>query len=138
MNEFSDPRAGAPWPTRAAPRQFVKIYMRDDMVGVGKVRLLSRLAKTGSVAAAAADMGVAMERAWFLLETLQACFEAPLFYAKRGAETEPAEVTALGRDLIARHDAHLAAIDAVSGDFLAWLETVQREGDAPLEAGGGS
>ena len=128
MDDIADPRTKtASWPLRKAPHQRVKIYVGEDMVGVGKVRLLACLDRHGSIAAAAEAMGVNVERAWFLLETLQNCFQAPLYVAARGSEEAPAEVTPLGRELIARYDDHVAKLDAASLNFLAWLEAHQRE-----------
>jgi molybdate transport system regulatory protein len=116
--------------SRAAPGLRVKIFVRDDMIGGGKVALLKLLAEQGSITAAAKAMGVDYRRAWFLLDTLQRCFEEPLFITRRGgAGTQGAEVTQLGHDLIARHDAHAAAIEAASADYLTWLATHQRHAD---------
>ena len=121
MNQFSD--------KGDAPGVRVKIYVREDMVGGGKVELLARLAEYGSVAAAAASMGMAHERAWFLLDTLQRCFDDALHDAKPGAEDALAVVTPLGRELVERFAAHRAAVDAASADFVGWLAERQRRGD---------
>ncbi|MEO1613984.1 MAG: LysR family transcriptional regulator [Pseudomonadota bacterium] len=111
---------------RDAPGVRVKIYVRDDMIGGGKVELLDLLRTCGSVDAAARAMGIDHERAWFLLETLQRCFAAPLFTARRGEEAEAAEVTPLGRDLINRFAKHKKAVDALSAEFVDWLAERQR------------
>lgn len=113
-------------PRRAAPGLRVKIYMGDDMVGAGKVDLLRLLGREGSFKGAAAAMGVDHARAGFLLDTLQRCFEAPLFTVAEGA---PAALTDLGRELIERHDAHAAAVARLSADYLEWLDAHQRRAD---------
>lgn len=114
---------------RERPGLRVKVYMRDDMIGAGKVDLLKLVDEAGSISGAAKAMGVDYKRAWFLLDTLQRCFEAPLFVTRRGGEGQGAELTDLGRDLIARHDAHLEAVQTASAGYLDWLETQQRRGD---------
>lgn len=121
VNRFSD--------KGETPGIRVKIYVREDMIGGGKVELLARLAEHGSVAAAAASMGMEHERAWFLLDTLQRCFDDALHDAKPGAETAPADVTPIGRELIERFAAHRAAVDAASAEFVDWLSDRQRRRD---------
>ncbi|MGB0410580.1 MAG: winged helix-turn-helix domain-containing protein [Pikeienuella sp.] len=113
----------------AKPGLRAKVFVREDMIGGGKVELLRLLAEHGSITAAAKAMGVGYRRAWFLLDTLQRCFEAPLFTTERGgANAGGTQVTELGRDLIARHAAHEEALNIASADYLAWLETQQRQG----------
>lgn len=112
----------------ARPGLRTKVFVRDDMIGGGKVELLRLLAETGSITAAAKAMGVGYRRAWFLLDTLQRCFEAPLYTTERGgAGAGGTQVTDLGRDLIARHAAHEAAVQAAAADYLEWLKTQQRQ-----------
>ena len=111
----------------ATPGIRIKVYVREDMIGMGKIDLLRLVAAEGSARAAAAKMGVNRERASFLLDTLQRCFEAPLL-APEGADAwEATRLTPLGEELIRRHDAHLEAVAAASGDYLDWLEGVQRQ-----------
>lgn len=119
---------GAARGTKDAPDLRMKIYVRDDMIGVGKVELLRLVHETGSVSAAAREMGVDRRRARFLLNTLQRCFEEPLFAVRSDDETEPADVTPLGRELIDRFAAYKAEVDAVSSEFLAWVAENQRSG----------
>ena len=103
------------------PAVRTKIYVRDDMIGAGKVDLLARLAEVGSISAAASQMGVTDERAEFLLDTLQRCFQAQLFETVSGSTT----LTDLGRELLDRHAAHEAAVQEVSQEFLGWLRVNQ-------------
>ncbi|MEM7544038.1 MAG: LysR family transcriptional regulator [Pseudomonadota bacterium] len=114
---------------RDRPGLRVKIYMADDMIGGGKVHLLKLVAKEGSILGAARAMGVDYKRAWFLLETLQRCFEAPLFVTKRSGANRGAALTPLGHEVIMRHDAHLSAVTAASADYLDWLASQQRVSD---------
>ncbi len=115
---------------RARPGVRTKIYVRDDMIGGGKVDLLRVVAETGSVSGAARKMGMSIRRARFLIDTLQACFAEPLTQASPSGT----EVTALGLDLLRRHAEHEAAIQALSAPFLEWLEARQPVADAKTDA----
>ena len=111
---------------RVQPGVRTKIYVRDDMIGGGKVDLLALVAQTGSISAAAKEMGLGYRRAWFLLETLQRCFAAPLFVTERGGSgAGGTQVTDLGRELLLRHAEHEEAVQIASADFLDWLEKQQ-------------
>lgn len=111
---------------QAAPGIRTKIYVRGDMIGSGKVDLLRKVAETGSISAAAREMGLGYRRAWFLLDTLQRCFEAPLFSSERGGPGKGGSVvTELGRELLERHADHERAVTRVSQDLLEWLEDQQ-------------
>ena len=111
---------------RQSPGVRTKIYVRDDMIGAGKVDLLRVVAETGSISGAAKKMGLGYRRAWFLLETLQRCFAAPLFVTLRGGPgAGGTQLTDLGRELLARHAEHEAQVQEISAGFVAWLEENQ-------------
>lgn len=109
---------------RRHPGVRTKIYVRDDMIGSGKVDLLRLIDETGSISAAAAAMGCGYRRAWFLLDTLQRCFRAPLTVTQRGGPGGT-RLTDLGKEFLARHTAHEAEISAASASYLSWLEEQQ-------------
>lgn len=54
------------------------------MIGPGKVELLERIGRCGSIAAAGREMGMSYKRAWELVGTLNAMFQAPLVDSTRG------------------------------------------------------
>ena len=108
----------------AQPGVRTKIYVRDDMIGGGKVDLLRLVAETGSISKAARRMGVGYRRAWFLLETLQRCFSEPLFITTRGG-AGGAELTPTGTELLRRHAEHEARVQEISREFLDWLTDQQ-------------
>ncbi len=86
------------------------------------MRLLALLAETGSITAAAKEMGIGYRRAWFLLETLQACFAEPLFETARGgAGKGGTRLTEAGTDLLHRYSDFTGALDAAAAPFLNWL-----------------
>ena len=110
-----------------------KIYVQTDMIGSGKIDLLRLIEKHGSITGAAREMGVGYRRAWFLIETIQRCFEAPLIETHRGGPNNGSRLTPLGTELIKRYDHHTKQVEAASAEFLAWLEGHQRTSPLPSE-----
>lgn len=69
--------------------------------GPGKAELLARIAETGSIAEAAARIGMSYMRAWSLVQTMNACFKEPLVRALRGGHRRGgAELTGTGREVL--------------------------------------
>lgn len=54
------------------------------MIGPGKVELLERIDRCGSIAAAGREMGMSDKRAWELVGTLNAMFRDPVVESTRG------------------------------------------------------
>ena len=105
----------------------MKVYVRDDMVGGGKLDLLKLVGETGSISSASKLMGVDYKRAWFLLDTLQRCFKEPLFNTSRGRGARSGtKLTSLGEDLIKKFSETDIEVKRVTEKFLIWLETKQR------------
>ena len=109
---------------RRRPGVRTKIYVRNDMIGTGKVDLLRLIDETGSITRAAAAMGCGYRRAWFLLDTLQRCFREPLTITQRGGSSGT-RLTPFGKEFLKRHADHEAQIAATSAGYLAWLEQQQ-------------
>ncbi len=97
-----------------------KIYVRNDMIGGGKVDLLRKVAETGSLELAARSIDMDMPRARFLIDTLQACFAHPLMQ-------DDDTLTALGHELLDRYAQTEARLKDASAPLLDWLETQQPE-----------
>ncbi|MEX0968865.1 MAG: LysR family transcriptional regulator [Paracoccaceae bacterium] len=111
----------------AHPAARFRVFVREDMIGAGKIALLEKVAETGSIAAAARDMGLGYRRAWFLLETLQRCFAEPLLETSRGgAAAGGSRLTELGVELIKQFHVHEDAMNTAAMSLLDWLETKQR------------
>ncbi len=73
------------------------LEVEDIALGPGKVDLLDAIAATGSISAAARQLGMSYRRAWLLVETMNRSFPTPLVSAKTGGKSGGgAEVTALG------------------------------------------
>jgi molybdate transport system regulatory protein len=99
---------------RLHPRLRIRIrFGGDDFIGPGKAELLERIAATGSIAAAARDMGMSYKRAWMIVETLNAMFDTALVDSARGGPGKGgATLTPRGRDVLAEYQAvESAALD---------------------------
>ena len=88
-------------------------------IGPGKAELVERIARTGSISAAARDMGMSYRRAWQLVEALNAAFKEPVVAtAIGGTRGGGASVTAFGERLVARFRAmERKASAAIAGDL---------------------
>lgn len=63
----------------------IRFFLDDDIaLGPGKASLLAAIRSTGSISAAAKQLGMSYRRAWLLVETMNACFEQPLVAATKG------------------------------------------------------
>jgi molybdate transport system regulatory protein len=103
-----------------------KLFVANETIGVGKIKLLQLVGETGSISAAARQMGMNYRRAWFLLDSMQSGFSDPLFETERGGKARGgATLTPLGQELIKRYTAHAKLIDSQSSDILVWLLGVQ-------------
>lgn len=100
----------------------------DIAVGPGKVDLLEAIAKTGSISAAARDLGMSYRRAWLLVDTMNRCFKQPVVAAeaggKRGGGTQ---LTASGLRAV-RHYRRIerSALRAASGELRALQRLLRR------------
>ncbi|GAB4350569.1 MAG: hypothetical protein Kow0099_34160 [Candidatus Abyssubacteria bacterium] len=64
-----------------------KVWYEVDgkpLLGPGRYRLLSALRKTGSINAAAAEIGVSYRRAWGQIRQMERLLGAPLIICERG------------------------------------------------------
>jgi molybdate transport system regulatory protein len=73
-------------------------------LGPGKADLLASIAQTGSISAAARQMGMSYRRAWLLVHTINECFAEPVVEAvKGGADGGGAQLTRTGREILVRY-----------------------------------
>ncbi len=78
--------------------RFRNLRGREIALGPGKAELLDQIDRTGSIATAAARMGMSYMRAWKLIKTMNACFRQPLVATTRGGrERGGARLTKTGR-----------------------------------------
>ena len=103
-----------------------KLFVANETIGIGKIRLLQLIGETGSISAAARQMGMNYRRAWFLIDSMQSGFADPLLLTERGGKGHGgASLTQLGTELINRYEAHASLIANQSADILDWLRSVQ-------------
>ena len=103
-----------------------KLFVANETIGIGKIRLLQLVGETGSISAAARQMGMNYRRAWFLIDSMQSGFADPLLLTERGGKGHGgASLTQLGAELINRYEAHASLIAYQSADILDWLRSVQ-------------
>ena len=94
--------------------------------GPGKVTLLERIAREGSISAAGRSMNMSYKRAWELVSEINRTFEAPLVTAQTGGRSGGgAALTERGKELIRHYRAierkalsatarHIKALQAIS------------------------
>lgn len=80
------------------------LYNKDIAFGPGKAELLTLIARTGSISAAAREMNMSYRRAWQLVETMNHCFQSPLVItSKGGTGGGGARVSELGERVLQLH-----------------------------------
>ena len=90
-------------PTRVQFR--LRISKGEDIaVGPGKVDLLEAVAATGSITAAARQLGMSYRRAWLLIDTMNQCFRGPVTEAEAGGTRGGGtSLTPLGDEVVRRY-----------------------------------
>jgi molybdate transport system regulatory protein len=82
---------------RPAFKMRIRVYAGDRMLGPGKMQLLESIDATGSLSAAAKQMGMSYMRAWTLVQELNCDPERPMIEMSRGgAGGGTASVTSFG------------------------------------------
>ncbi|MCX7670437.1 MAG: LysR family transcriptional regulator [Anaerolineae bacterium] len=85
-----------------------------------RVQLLEAIAETGSIRAAAAQMKITYNLAWHRLDEMEQALGVRLVERQRGGPGGGnAQLTAAGRDYVARFNRFAAAADAAIGRLFA-------------------
>jgi molybdate transport system regulatory protein len=80
------------------------VFESGARVGPGKAKLLESIRNTGSISAAARDMGMSYKRAWLLLDSMNQAFIEPVIRAAPGgAGGGGATLTAFGAEVLERY-----------------------------------
>lgn len=99
------------------------LFGKAIALGPGKAELLQRIGETGSISAAARQMGMSYRRAWLLVDTMNQCFTSPLIETAAGGKGGGgATLTPLGHDVLARYYRMQALAEAAVAEELAELE----------------
>ena len=90
----------------------LRVYRGEGIaVGPGKIALLEAIAETGSISAAARQLGMSYRRAWLLVDEVNRMLSAPAVHtATGGAHGGGAALTPLGEGLIK----HYRAVESVA------------------------
>lgn len=102
-------------------------------MGPGKAELIERIGRTGSISAAARDMGMSYRRAWQLVESLNGTFREPVVTtAIGGRRGGGARVTPFGERLVARFRAmEHKAWAAIAADLRRFTAHLRKPGKRP-------
>ncbi|MDQ6622791.1 MAG: LysR family transcriptional regulator [Verrucomicrobiota bacterium] len=68
----------------------IRVYANERMLGPGKMELLEAIAATGSLSAAAREMGMSYTRAWKLVQELNRAAQRPMVAMSRGGHSRGA------------------------------------------------
>ncbi len=87
------------------PRPRLRVLLGTEIaIGPGKADLLDAIARSGSISAAAREMGMSYRRAWNLVEVMNRSFRNPLVETLTGGSGGGgAQVTELGADVLTRY-----------------------------------
>ena len=97
------------------------VFDSGARIGPGKAALLQSIRDTGSISAAAREMGMSYKRAWVLLDSLNQAFTEPVVNAAPGGVGGGgAKLTAFGAEVLERyHSLHDRAAAMAVGDMAA-------------------
>jgi molybdate transport system regulatory protein len=103
---------------------------RSPAMGPGRADLLERIEQSGSISAAAREMGMSYRRAWQLIEAINESFSEPLVVKVTGGRKGGgAELTPLGRKVVERfRRMEGKASAAIAGDVEAFSTLLKRPG----------
>jgi molybdate transport system regulatory protein len=80
------------------------VFESGARIGPGKAALLESIRDTGSISAAARDMGMSYKRAWMLLDSINQAFTEPVVTAAPGgAGGGGAVLTPFGAEVLERY-----------------------------------
>lgn len=110
----------------------LRITKGDDIaVGPGKVDLLEAIAASGSITAAAKQLGMSYRRAWLLVDTMNRCFKEPVVEAEAGGQRGGGTaLTPLGAEVVRRYrQAEALAAKAAAAELTALARLLRGSGD---------
>jgi molybdate transport system regulatory protein len=98
--------------TRRTPELVLRLKLGDGTLGPGKVELLERIERLGSISRAARHMGMSYRQAWMLVETMNRKFREPVVRTAQGGRGGGgATLTPTGRKVVARYRSMLSRVE---------------------------
>lgn len=96
-----------------------QLMLGDEIaLGPGKVDLLEAIDRTGSISAAAREMGLSYRRAWVMVDTMNRCFGDPLVERSQGgSHGGGAALTPAGRETVTDYRCLEAELRTVAGPW---------------------
>jgi molybdate transport system regulatory protein len=108
------------------------VFESGARIGPGKAKLLESIRDTGSISAAARDMGMSYKRAWVLLDSINQAFTEPVVTATPGGSGGGGAVlTPFGADVLERYRRISNRAEAIAADDLAALKRSARPDAGP-------
>src|SRR6202521_1865564 len=108
------------------------VFGSGARIGPGKAKLLESIRDTGSISAAARDMGMSYKRAWVLLDSINQAFTEPgVTAAPGGAGGGGAVLTPFGAEVLERYRRILDQAATIAIDDLAALKHRARPDAGP-------
>lgn len=98
------------------------VFESGARIGPGKAKLLESIRDTGSISAAARDMGMDYKRAWTLLDSMNQAFMEPVVSAAPGgARGGGAILTPFGAEVLERYRRISEQADMLAAEDMAAL-----------------
>ena len=108
------------------------VFESGARIGPGKAKLLESIRDTGSISAAAREMGMSYKRAWLLLDSINQAFTEPVVTAAPGgAGGGGAVLTAFGTEVLERYRRIEKRANARAADDVAALARRARPDAGP-------
>jgi len=101
----------------------IRIAVGDDIaIGQGKADLLEAIDRSGSISAAARELGLSYRKAWLMADEMNKCFRSPVILAAKGGhQGGGSQVTPLGQEALARfREIQAKASAAIDADVSAF------------------
>jgi len=114
-----------------------KLRLRVDLepggaVGPGKIALLERIERLGSISAAGREMRMSYRRAWELVDNINQCFAEPAVSTQLGGATGGgASLTPFGRQLVKHYRAMEKKAARAAAAHLAVLQSACAKPGSP-------
>lgn len=108
------------------------VFESGARIGPGKAALLESIRDSGSISAAARDMGMSYKRAWVLLDSMNQAFTEPVTTAAPGgAGGGGAVLTPFGAEVLERYRRIDEQARAIAADDMAALKRRARPDAGP-------